>query len=90
MMIHNIKLRDALYVPAAPHNLICLSKIHCARYKLQLPIDKLDVNILAPNGRKILYRHNIGDIYALGNISPILLNTPLRPSMLTFAAQTSK
>jgi hypothetical protein len=76
--ISNITLQDALYVPAAPHNLICLGKIHRTGYRLQFPINKLDVNVIAPNGRKILYGRNIGDVYALGNISPILPSTRLR------------
>ena len=76
--ISNITLQDALYVPAAPHNLICLGKIHRTGCKLQFPINKLDVNVIAPNGRKILYGRNIGDVYALGNISPILPSTRLR------------
>jgi hypothetical protein len=53
----NITLKNAFYIPTALHNLICLRKIHHARYKLQFPMNKLDINIVAPNGQKIHYGH---------------------------------
>jgi hypothetical protein len=55
-----------------------LAKYIASGYKLQFPIDKLDINVITPNGCKILYRRNIGDVYALRNISPILPSTHLR------------
>jgi hypothetical protein len=87
--INNIKLQDALYVPAAPHNLICLRKIHRAGYKVQFTTDTLDVNIISPKGKRIIHGRNIGDIYALGNISPILPSNSESSTTLAFTAQTS-
>jgi GAG-pre-integrase domain len=76
-----------LYVPESPQNLICLGKIQRAGYTIQFPTNTCDVNIIAPNGRKILHGRNIGDMYALGNVSPIIPEHIQSSLNLAFAAQ---
>src|SRR5579859_2903306 len=84
-----IKLKDVLYVPNAPHNLICLAKIQRAGYKIQFPTNSLDVNVTSPSGKKVLHGRDTGGVYALGNISPILPDDIQNSLHLAFATQTS-
>ena len=86
---NSIKLKDVLYVPESPQNLICLAKIQRAGYIIQFPTNTRDVNIITPGGRKILYGRNVGDMYALGNVSPIIPEHIESSLNLAFAAQHS-
>ena len=44
---------------------------------------------MTPNGREILHRRNIGDMYALGTITPIIPEHIESSLNLAFAAQPS-
>lgn len=67
-----IMLERVLYLPNSPHNLVSLGKLHRAGYRIEFPIGSLDVEIRSKAGTALAHCRNIGDVYALGNVEPVL------------------
>jgi hypothetical protein len=65
-------LQRILYLPSFPYNLLCLGKLHCTVHRLHFGINFLDIEIYTRGGNKLAHCCNVGDVYALGNVKPIL------------------
>jgi hypothetical protein len=65
-----VTLARVLYLPSSPYNILSLGKLHRAGYELEFPFGSDDV-IISKNGSRLAHCHNIGDVYALGNVMPV-------------------
>ncbi|KAJ7050020.1 hypothetical protein C8F01DRAFT_1175395 [Mycena amicta] len=70
-----VTLLNVLYVPSSPHNFLSMGKLHRAGYSITFLPDSLDVDIRTKAGVRLAHCRNIGDVYALGNVIPILPDT---------------